>query len=439
MEGLTLTPEFIRGAVDFMTATDTAEHLAARNGNDVIIAMGGDDILLGADGNDRLYGNQGADVINGGADRDLIFGGKGNDFIDGGMGGDDLRGDLGDDNIYGNAGDDVLSGGEGTDTLTGGTGDDVFNLSEDEGVDIITDFENATDKVHLPEGVTFEEINLVDIGENRTAIAVASTGEQIAILEDVPTSLLDDSDFFDVDPILSRQDLFVIDSARLDSESGEVDLVPDLISSVMADPGEAITFPSGATFTPTDAIDSDAVDAEGTPYENTSVIPGVFSFQGEDSFGVLISSDLSQSTETLDETDFFNIDVTDLVPEGTEVGDVGEMDYSRYQFTQPLDATAEMGLSVLDTAVTRAERGEFFVPSLDNENTLMVIGQPFDIVDGSFDLSGSFGDKVGSAMTNAVGGAAAGATAGSLVPGLGTTAGAVGGAVIGGVGGYLKG
>ena len=82
----------------------------------------------GGSGNDTLIGNDAAN---------LLSGGDGNDRIDGGVG------------------NDTLIGGRGADTLTGGAGADIFQyLSlQDSGVglgrDVITDFEQGSDKIDL--------------------------------------------------------------------------------------------------------------------------------------------------------------------------------------------------------------------------------------------------------------------------------------------------
>ncbi len=62
-----------------------------------------------------------------------------------------LAGGSNEDYILGSSNNDSLNGGEGADILTGGEGSDVFifNSEIDSGVDLITDFNSANEKIHL--------------------------------------------------------------------------------------------------------------------------------------------------------------------------------------------------------------------------------------------------------------------------------------------------
>ncbi len=140
----------------------------------------GDDFILGFGFVDSdLEGDQGADLISGGGgDDDSLLGGAGNDVIsggpgsdtnlDGGAGLDILLGGAGADTLIGGGGDDFLYGGFGADTLSGGTGGDllvggsdsdtfVFESGDDSnargGVDVISDFDGASDSITLPGAV----------------------------------------------------------------------------------------------------------------------------------------------------------------------------------------------------------------------------------------------------------------------------------------------
>ncbi|MFM5981867.1 MAG: hypothetical protein ACKO9I_15125 [Sphaerospermopsis kisseleviana] len=77
----------------------------------------------------------------------------GNDLNNVLLGNDDnnvLDGDSGHDNLSGQGGNDTLIGGEGNDTLTGGVGRDAFRFTGlNGGIDTITDFESATDKIQI--------------------------------------------------------------------------------------------------------------------------------------------------------------------------------------------------------------------------------------------------------------------------------------------------
>ncbi|AFY68492.1 Na-Ca exchanger/integrin-beta4 [Thalassoporum mexicanum PCC 7367] len=84
----------------------------------------GDDRLLGGPGDDRIFGRGGSDQL------------FGDDPDDAGVSGDD--------SINGGEGNDLITGGPGRDTLTGGLGNDSFiYVSPDEGIDVITDFEQT--------------------------------------------------------------------------------------------------------------------------------------------------------------------------------------------------------------------------------------------------------------------------------------------------------
>lgn len=84
--------------------------------------------------------------------RDHVSGGAGDDRIWGGGGGDWLYGNEGDDRLWGEDGFDTLEGGPGDDILWGGSGADVFRfISQDDGNDVIRDFEIGLDKIDLPD------------------------------------------------------------------------------------------------------------------------------------------------------------------------------------------------------------------------------------------------------------------------------------------------
>ena len=88
----------------------------------------------------------------GGAGNDTAFGGKGNDLVSGGDGNDSLYGGRDNDTVDGGAGNDFISGDRGSDVLTGGAGSDTFyffSSGGDYGVDTITDFTPAEDKIRL--------------------------------------------------------------------------------------------------------------------------------------------------------------------------------------------------------------------------------------------------------------------------------------------------
>ena len=121
----TISVDSIRGAI-----------IQGSPGNDVIsldhAGPGGKhatelaDYINGRSGNDRLYGGGGNDVLIGGRGRDALSGGNGNDYANGGAGNDQIRGDAGKDTLLGGGGGDTISGGTGDDTITGGSGHDTL-------------------------------------------------------------------------------------------------------------------------------------------------------------------------------------------------------------------------------------------------------------------------------------------------------------------------
>jgi Ca2+-binding RTX toxin-like protein len=176
-----------------------------------VLALGGNDTVIGSADSELIFGNEGQDSISGGAGNDTLFGSKDNDQLDGGTGNDSIRGDLGDDivrggdgndtllggkgndQLFGDAGDDFLSGDQGNDTLTGGQGRDTFALSTG-GLDIITDFENGSDYIQVPAGVSVSDILIQAAGAN-TLLSVKSTGEQLAQLNNVQASSITSVNF----------------------------------------------------------------------------------------------------------------------------------------------------------------------------------------------------------------------------------------------------
>jgi hypothetical protein len=121
----------------------------------------------------------------------IQIGGSGSDILIGNAGNDTLIGGNGTDFLVGSAGDDLLSGGNGSDTLRGGLGKDIFVFAAGEGIDTITDFSLATDKIGLTGGLTFGQLsfwgNQIRIGS-----------DVLAVLTGVNTNTLTASNFVTV-------------------------------------------------------------------------------------------------------------------------------------------------------------------------------------------------------------------------------------------------
>ena len=158
---------------DFITDTDGSRRTLGLGGNDWIRGLGGNDELfgnLGRDtldgegGFDTLYGGKDADALNGGLDDDVLFGNAGTDTLLGGSGNDQMFGGRDNDLLSGGDGADILSGDLGFDVLNGGSGRDTFIIQDEVAtntVDFLQDFFPGEDKIALPKGLTFADIEVL--------------------------------------------------------------------------------------------------------------------------------------------------------------------------------------------------------------------------------------------------------------------------------------
>ncbi len=162
-------------------------------GDDIIYGNRGNDSLSGDEGDDLLFGGKGDDVLLGGAGDDLLFGDQGNDTLCGGDGNNTLVGGSGDDLLFGGSGDDLLFGGIGNNTLIGGGGSDEFVLGSG-GTQTIIDFTQGVDSIGLIGGLDFNQLSFTQTNGS-ASISVAGTGELLAILKGVRSSLLTAQDF----------------------------------------------------------------------------------------------------------------------------------------------------------------------------------------------------------------------------------------------------
>ncbi len=118
-------------------------------GNDSISGSTGNDTMRGGGQADTLDGGGGNDSLIGDVGSDLLIGGTGTDTLNGGGNGDTLRGGGGNDLLRGQDGFDQLDGGVGNDTLTGGAQLDDFIFGAGYEADLVTDFANDVDELHL--------------------------------------------------------------------------------------------------------------------------------------------------------------------------------------------------------------------------------------------------------------------------------------------------
>lgn len=177
------------------------EVIEGTNRNNQITGDSDPNLIIGLDGNDVLTGLGDQDVLSGGNGNDKLKGGEDNDFLTGDDGDDALQGDRGDDLLFGGndrdtliggEGDDVLIGGNDRDNLVGGRGEDIFGLSEQVGRDIIRDFENGEDRLGLSNGLDFDDLDIIQRGNNTV---IKSGSSQLAILRGVDANVITESDF----------------------------------------------------------------------------------------------------------------------------------------------------------------------------------------------------------------------------------------------------
>ena len=148
-------------------------------GNDLVWGGHQSDLQYGGDGDDTVGGFSGNDTLDGGAGDDEIWGNVGNDVGTGGAGDDTFGGYDGDDLFYGGDGDDVIGGGRGNDTLWGGSGADTFQFQGTVGNDVVHDFEQGLDVLHIMHADTdFDDIFMRQEG---TAVIVFVPTGQIAL------------------------------------------------------------------------------------------------------------------------------------------------------------------------------------------------------------------------------------------------------------------
>ena len=176
------------------TLSNANEVAYGGEGEDIIHAAAGDDILGGGHGNDSIHGYGGNDTIFGGKGdgNDEITAGAGNDIIYGGKGDDSISGDEGNDLIYGGSGNDFITGTQGADTLWGGTGDDtliggegadLFSFRENQGHDLIQQFDTDEDILN------FSTFGITDISAIASNVNDGSGGTALMLMLDENTSV----------------------------------------------------------------------------------------------------------------------------------------------------------------------------------------------------------------------------------------------------------
>ncbi|CAD5944578.1 Leukotoxin [Planktothrix tepida] len=164
------------------------------SGDDSLLGGENQDSLEGGIGNDSLWGDLGNDSLCGGDNNDLLLGNSGVDIIDGCLGNDSLYGGSENDSLIGGIGNDSLWGDLGDDTLNGGLGQDIFMLQMNAGNDLILDFDITLDQLGLSNGLTFEQLTLIQ-EENAVIIRLTSTEEDLAKLNGIDLDLITANQF----------------------------------------------------------------------------------------------------------------------------------------------------------------------------------------------------------------------------------------------------
>ncbi|MCP4347258.1 MAG: hypothetical protein GY795_17235, partial [Desulfobacterales bacterium] len=218
-------------------------------------------------------------------------------------------------------------------------------------------------------------------------------------------------------PKWATQDLFIFESIRINSEGREVELIDKIIAKALSQTEPRITFPGGAKFIPTSAIDGRALDIDNYSLHNTEVIPGILEVEGNYLFSVLTSSDLNIEAETIGISDALDIDLTTILPDDVKVGDIGMMDYTLIQFLPSEDPTVEHGLSPLQIAIERSKTKLQYL-SIDGSNLALVLDKQFIVASGSKRLR-VFAKYAGSIIL----GGFTGVGGGSIIPGIGSVLG----------------
>ena len=199
----------------------TLHVINGNNSNNIINGTSGADQINGLGGNDTLNGNAGNDVLVGGAGRDTLNGGDGSDWasyigsaavsvnLGTGLafGGDatgdrfssieNLHGSNNADNLTGSSGANILDGGLGNDILRGGAGADTFRFADLHfGKDVITDYQDGSDKLSFSSSVANSLGDFVITGNGTTSVTVAHGADSIIVSGAVAFTLAADDFIF---------------------------------------------------------------------------------------------------------------------------------------------------------------------------------------------------------------------------------------------------
>ena len=108
---------------------------------------------------------------------------------------DIILGTARDDVLVGGNGDDILDGKQGNDDYTGGLGSDTFVLRPGHGTDTILDFQDGVDYIGLASGLLFENLNIVQQGDDALILVDDQT---LGMVSDIQANQLTAGDFISV-------------------------------------------------------------------------------------------------------------------------------------------------------------------------------------------------------------------------------------------------
>ncbi len=194
-DSVVLTVGQLRSFLDGLWTQGGDDEVQGSSDSELIIGNAGQDSLSGGAGNDTLMGDTDNDIVDGQLGGDLVRGDRNDDIVIGGDGADSLYGGKNNDQLFGGAENDFLSGDKGSDTLDGGEGSDTFSLIVDE-LDVIIGFEDGTDLLKLPDGLTFDNVRAIEnFNGGSTLVVLASTEQPLVLLENIAPSNITAADF----------------------------------------------------------------------------------------------------------------------------------------------------------------------------------------------------------------------------------------------------
>lgn len=143
-----------------------------------------------------IEGDDNANNLNGTRNDDEIRGRGGADRLTGRRGDDELRGDEGNDTLDGGAGADRLRGDKGNDMLTGGADADRFTFNRQGGNDVVTDYDDAQDRLDVTNFRFASGQDVVDRAEQVGADVVITLADGVTItLQNTNLAVIDAGDF----------------------------------------------------------------------------------------------------------------------------------------------------------------------------------------------------------------------------------------------------